>query len=111
MIESTGRDGDASVVRRVIRMFPDYGHEWPLWEDAHDEYVMEPSDYNLSADLTLRLRAWYDEWERGFDPFTNPPRWKPGRGRKWSEHGSELARALREEVSGFTDVECTGKPY
>ena len=51
MIESTGRDGDASVVRRVIRMFPDYGHEWPLWEDAHDEYVMEPSDYNLSADF------------------------------------------------------------
>jgi hypothetical protein len=92
-------------------MFPDYGHEWPLWEDDHDEYTMVPSDYGLSADLTRRLRLWYDEWERGFDPSSLPPRWKPGQGRRWSERGLELANALREEVKDFADVEYYGKPY
>lgn len=54
-------------VRRVIRLFPDYGHPWALWEDSTAEqptkYTMEPADFELSQSLTLRLRARYDVWD------------------------------------------------
>jgi hypothetical protein len=101
-----------SSPRRVIRLFPDYGHDWPLWEDDHpDHYNAEPADFGLSTELTRELRAWYDEWEHGFDPVADPPRWKPGEGQGWSERGAKLADRLRDEVHDFADVEYDGRPY
>lgn len=57
--------------RRTIRVFPDYGRDWTLWENTTDQhdygYTMSPSDYGLSADLTERLAAWNEFWEKTFD--------------------------------------------
>jgi hypothetical protein len=104
-------ESDRSQSRRVIRMFPDWGHDWPLWETEHDNYLMEPPDYGLSADLTAKILGWHREWENGFDMNTEPPSWKPGRGTLWSERGREIADLLREEVRSFADVEYDGRPY
>lgn len=82
--------------RRVIRVFPDHCHRWPLWESFTDQYTMEPSDYGLSVALSDGLRAWYDEWERhGLD-------WKPDN--DWFEEGRRLVELLRHEVGAFAEV-------
>lgn len=47
---------------RVLRVFFDFGHEWPLWESGTDKYTMEPSDYGFSEELTDLLRRWYVAW-------------------------------------------------
>lgn len=96
-------------VRRVIRLFPDYGHRWPLWEDNTAErvtkYTMEPADFGLSESLTLRLRTWYDVWdaenlyENGWSSPENETAWKVA--------GASIAEQLREEVKAFADVEYT----
>lgn len=39
-----------------IRMFCDYGAEWPLWETG----MITPESLGLSPALTKRLRAWTD---------------------------------------------------
>jgi hypothetical protein len=92
-------------------MFPDFGHEWPLWENDHDNYTMEPSDYGRSDDLSRKLRIWYDEWDAGFAPSADPPQWKPGRGRSWADRGRHIANLLRDEVRAFADVEYDGRTY
>lgn len=82
--------------RRVIRVFPDHGHRWPLWENFTDQYTMKPSDYGLSDMLSDGLRAWYDEWERhGID-------WEPDNA--WLEEGYRLVELLRREVGAFAEV-------
>ncbi|RXZ71425.1 hypothetical protein [Agromyces albus] len=82
--------------RRVIRVFPDHGHRWPLWENFTDKYAMEPSDYNLSKPLSEGFRRWYDEWERrGID-------WRPDD--TWKEEGLRLVQSLQAEVVAFAEV-------
>lgn len=93
--------------RRTIRMFPDYGHRWPLWENSKPErptkYTMEPADFGLSQKLTQRLRAWYDTWdaenlfERGWSSVDAEA--------SWEIEGARIAEDLRLEVSAFADVE------
>ncbi len=48
---------------RVLRVFFDFGHRWPLWESGTKKYTMEPSDYGFSAELTEILRRWHAAWE------------------------------------------------
>lgn len=93
--------------RRVIRLFPDYGHPWPLWENSTAEhptnYAMEPADFGLSQSLSDRLRSWYDVWdaenlyESGWSSPENEMTWKT--------EGARIAAQLREEVKAFADVE------
>ena len=93
--------------RRVIRLFPDYSHRWPLWENSTAErptnYTMEPADFGLSENLTHRLRTWYDVWdaenlyENGWSSPENETAWKA--------EGARIAEQLREEVKAFADVE------
>lgn len=98
--------------RRQISMFPDWGHEWPLWESTYPEkHLTEPEDYDLSPELTKRLRDWYDEWDRDFDMQVEPPAWRDGTGVGWSERGREIADQLRKEVQAFADVTYDGEPY
>ena len=47
---------------RVLRVFFDFGHDWPLWESGTEKYAMEPSDYGFSKELTDLLRRWYLAW-------------------------------------------------
>lgn len=82
--------------RRVIRVFPDHGHRWPLWENFTDQYCMTPSDYGLSDGLADGLREWYDEWERhGID-------WPPDVA--WLAEGRRLIEALRVEVGDIAEI-------
>jgi len=92
--------------RRMIRMFPDYGHRWPLWESSTAEsptkYTMEPTDFELSQHLTQRLRSWYDTWdaENLFESDWSSPRNE----KLWKEEGASIAEELRAEVKAFADV-------
>lgn len=47
---------------RVLRVFFDWGHPWPLWESFTDKYTMEPTDYGYSAELIKTLRQWQAAW-------------------------------------------------
>ncbi len=48
---------------RVLRVFFDHCHQWPLWESGTEQYAMEPSDYGFSDELTELLRRWHAAWE------------------------------------------------
>lgn len=96
-----------AAARRVIRLFPDYGHRWPLWENSApghpSKYTMEPADFGLSETLTDRLRVWYDAWdaenlyENGWSSRAKELSWKA--------EGARIAEQLRAEVKAFADVE------
>jgi len=92
--------------RRLIRVFPDYGHEWPLWGNStatHDyAYAMSPSDYGLSSKLTDRIRAWYDFWveHQDFDRDWDSPE----DGIHWIAEGKDIAASIRAQVKEFADV-------
>jgi hypothetical protein len=94
-------------IRRTIRLFPDYGHRWPLWENSTPEhptkYTMEPADFGLSEHLTQRLRAWYDTWEA---QSLHLGGWStPEHEAAWRTDGANIAEELRAEVRAFADVE------
>jgi hypothetical protein len=58
-------------------MFPDYGHDWPLWEAENPNICCnaEPADYVLSVKLTDELRDWQLEWESSLKE-AGKPRWQ-----------------------------------
>lgn len=92
--------------RRTIRLFPDYGRDWPLWENSTPTwdvgYTTSPETYGLSEALTLDLAAWNSFWERNFDPFDG---WAdPAAREQWQSHGESIAARLRIEVLDFADV-------
>ena len=91
--------GQAPVLpdgRRVVRMFPDHGNPWPLWESFTDEYSRTPSELGLSPELTDALRRWYDAWE--------PVALDGGPGAEWLEEGRRLAGALQRELRDVAEV-------
>jgi len=92
--------------RRTIRVFPDYGRDWPLWENTTDEhdygYTMSPSDYGLSVQLTERLAAWNDLWENNFDSQAG---WTSVESRaEWARLAVGIVAGLRTEVYWMADV-------
>lgn len=81
--------------KREVRLFPDWGHPWPLWEsDAGPD--MSPQDYGLSPGLTKRLRRWYDTWYRETEP--GEPWRDRALHRRWREEGDRLAEDLQTEL-------------
>lgn len=50
-------------MRRVLRIFFDHGHRWPLWESGTAKYAMEPSDFGFSPELAALLARWHRAWE------------------------------------------------
>ena len=52
--------------QRKVRVFHEYGAPWPLWKSGTDEYQMQPSDYELSPELTDELRRWGDVFQTHF---------------------------------------------
>lgn len=88
--------------KRVIRFFPDYGRQHPLWESGTDKYGMDPEDYGLSESLAQRLAEWMKHWESNVIPETG---WKSAEAAAESERvGDALVADLRVEVSGFAEV-------
>jgi hypothetical protein len=87
---------------RRIRVFPDWGRRWPLWENGTDKYTMEPSDYGLSHELTTSMRCWYDHWASHFDPFDG---WDSEDNEPQSKVAGDLmVERLRAEVGPEFDV-------
>lgn len=87
---------------RVVRFMFDYGHAWPLWENGTDKYAMEPSDYELSPDLTERLQSCYEYWEAHCDL---EGQWDaPDSRDRWLADTDQTIAILRWEVSSFADV-------
>ncbi|WP_162533949.1 hypothetical protein [Dietzia psychralcaliphila] len=69
-----GRDTDRADYKRVIRFFPDYGRDHPLWESETDKYGMDPEDYGpVEVGWGQRLARWMAHWETNFVPETG---WK-----------------------------------
>lgn len=101
----------ASGARRLIRLSPDFGRDWPLWEDDIEGDILSifssPDDYGLSTDLTAQLRAWFDFWLSHYDPNTL---WDSSSNHSaWHQDGRRIAAAMRREVQGFADVEFLGR--
>jgi hypothetical protein len=93
--------------RQVIRLFPDYCRDWPLWENSGGPagdvgYTRAPSEYGLSEGLSDALGAWNDFWTEHFDPFKG---WDAAANEaKWIADGRKVAAWLRREVAEFADV-------
>ncbi|MFR0637526.1 hypothetical protein ACPROK_06120 [Glutamicibacter soli] len=78
--------------QRLLRIFCDYGAEWPLWECG----MQVPEDYGLSDTLCARLSQWNTQfqehmhwdhgWRMGFDV------------RRWTQTGHRLAKDVQREV-------------
>ncbi|MBB2974825.1 hypothetical protein FHX49_000366 [Microbacterium endophyticum] len=92
--------------RRVIRLFPEYSRDWPLWENSTPTwdvgYTTTPKMYGLSEALTRDMAKWNALWEANFDPFEG---WKSDEAREqWREEGLSIVTRLRAEVADFADV-------
>src|SRR5690606_5108708 len=92
--------------RRVIRLFPDYGRDWPLGENSTPTwdvgYTTAPDMYGLSDDLTRDMAAWNALRETNFDPFEG---WTSDKAREqWRKDGLDIVSRLRTEVADFADV-------
>ncbi len=93
--------------RRIIRLFPEYGREWPLWESSTPTwdvgYTTDPQMYGLSVELTEDMARWNAHWESHFDAFEG---WDSDENREqWRGDGEQIAARLRYEVASFADVE------
>jgi hypothetical protein len=92
--------------RRQIRLFPDWGRRYPLWENStltwDVGYTTTPETYGLSKELAEDLEGWQAFWEAHLDPFEG---WDSEVNRQtWLRDGEWLARRLRDEVASFADV-------
>ncbi|GAA4918397.1 hypothetical protein [Nesterenkonia rhizosphaerae] len=99
--------GGTPPARRTIRLFPDYGRDWPLWENTTSTwdvgYTTTPETYGLSEPLKVEIASWNKLWEDHFDPFEG---WDDDANRaKWTADGEAIAARLRHEVRAFADVQ------
>lgn len=90
----------------MIRLFPDYGRDWPLWENSTPTwnvgYTTAPDMYGLSDELTARIAAWNEHWKSHFDEVEG---FDSGESEDhWRVEGEAIAEALRHEVESFADV-------
>lgn len=98
--------------RRVIRMFPDYGRDYPLWETSTPTwdvgYTTTAADYGLSEELGEDLADWQAFWE---EHGTGSEGWDTDENRQaWLREGERLARRLNTEVQEFADVQIEFGP-
>lgn len=92
------------IDRRTIHVFVEWGCEWPLWENGE----RTPVDYNLTSELTTRIRDWVDVWEVNLDMNADPPEWRGDMTeRSWTEEGRRVSEAIGWEVAAFADVVYT----
>ncbi|GAA2045690.1 hypothetical protein GCM10009720_28180 [Yaniella flava] len=99
--------GKRAPERRVIRLCPDYGRDWPLWESSTPTravgYTTDPEIYDLSEQLSQDMARWNAFWEQHFDPFEG---WDDHESReRWRREGERIAACLCREVVLFADVQ------
>jgi hypothetical protein len=81
---------------RVIRVFPEWGLGWPLWESFSDEYRLTGDDLGLSPALSQALYEWNNTWaDRDLDdPLPTD----------WMATGETLTQQLQVELSDVAEV-------
>jgi hypothetical protein len=99
--------------RRVIRLFPDYSRDYPLWENSTPTwdvgYTTTPEAYGLSHELGEDLAAWQAFFEEHVNPFDG---WDTDENlQKWLSDGESLALRLQDEVEPFADVQREFGPW
>lgn len=84
-------DGEAAVGApvlpnglRVIRVFPEWGSGWPLWENFTEDYRLTGSGLGLTGPLSDALYEWNQTWQDRQEDVPAPHRWQD-RGRDLCE--------------------------
>ncbi|MGA1826918.1 hypothetical protein [Microbacterium sp.] len=99
--------------RRVIRLFPGYSRDYPLWENSTPTrdvgYTTNPDTYGLSKELGEDLAGWQAFFEEHANPFEG---WDTDANlQKWLRDGEWIARRLQDEVQSFADVQLEFGPW
>jgi hypothetical protein len=98
-LSARSRRGEAVVLPnglRVVRMFPEWGVTWPLWESFTDSYPMDAATLGLSDSLAADLAAWNGRWNDRDEDDPLPA--------GWSEEGWVLHGRLQTELDGVAEV-------
>lgn len=83
---------------RRIRMWNEWGHPWPLWEDG----PVSPDDLGIGKPLAARLHAWRARWEHLQDPAIG---WtEPTAQDEWEAQGDALFDELQRETRGVAVI-------
>lgn len=84
--------------RRLIRVFPEWGTELPLWESFTDHYLVERDMFPISDALLDALAEWNAHWQ-------NRPEDAPlADEEQWLATGRSLVRQLRTELHGIAEI-------
>lgn len=99
--------------RRVIRLFPEYSRDYPLWENSTASwdvgYTTTPETYGLSEQLGKDLASWQAFFEEHASPFEG---WDSDANlQKWLSDGESIAARLQDEVQSFADVQREFGPW
>lgn len=87
---------------RFIRMFPDYGRDYPLWENGSGNYTVTADDLELSTPLADALRCWQQRWD---DECLDSSAWSSEQARlDWLRDGEALCERLQHEIWEFAEV-------
>lgn len=92
--------------RLLVRVFPDYGAEWPVWVQwgAGRQGSLSPEHFpGLPAELVEDLRAWQRRWEDEL-PEPGVMRRAPQAAERQAEL-DRLAQRLAAEVCDLADVQ------
>jgi hypothetical protein len=100
-LRERSRRGEPVVLpngRRLIRMFPEWSVDLPLWESFSENYPATAAALGLADDLAAALREWNDEWQNRPEDVPLPDE------EGWRERGIRLLERLREELDGVAEV-------
>lgn len=84
--------------RRVVRVFPEWCCELPLWESYTDNYPFSRDTLPISGDLLDALTAWNAEWQ------DREPEMELTDAERWLIDGDALVARLRRELDGIAEV-------
>jgi hypothetical protein len=94
-----GRRGLACVLPnglRVIRVFPEWGSGWPLWESFTEDYRLTGPALGLTGALSDALYEWNEAWQERHEDEPVPD--------GWQERGRDLVKQLQAELDGIAEV-------
>lgn len=88
---------------RLIRFFPEFGVDLPLWESFTDHYPVERGALSLLPELEDALKAWNERWQSlaSIDGSTAA---MSGRWSAWKREGVTLLADLRSALAGRAEV-------
>lgn len=88
---------------REIRLSPEWGVHYPIWESGSEKYILSPEDLRLSENLARRLRDWNEFWQSHH--VGENYEWDSETSRlEFEAEGDAIARELQEEIRNFAVV-------